>query len=73
MRTCGAPHRLPDGYYERLMTMTPEQGAVTFVAEVLADDHDCGDPAVGTIQYRVVTRFRSANTNAATSKIALRR
>ena len=23
---------------------------MTFIAEVLADDYDCGDPAVGTIQ-----------------------
>lgn len=50
MSTCQAPHRLPDNYYDRLETMTPEAGAVTFIAEVLADDYDRGDPAVGTIQ-----------------------
>jgi hypothetical protein len=32
--------------------MTPEEGAVTVIGEVLADDHACGDPAVGTVQYR---------------------
>jgi len=52
MSTCQAPHRLPAGYYERLESMTPEAGAVTFIGEVLADDYACGDPAVGTIQYR---------------------
>jgi hypothetical protein len=50
MSTCQTPYRLPDGYYERLMTMTPEAGAATFIGEVLADDYACGDPAVGTIQ-----------------------
>jgi hypothetical protein len=50
MSTCQAPYRLPDGYYERLMTMTPEASAATFIGEVLADDYACGDPAVGTIQ-----------------------
>jgi hypothetical protein len=30
--------------------MTPEEAAVTFIGEVLADDYDCGDPAVLTIQ-----------------------
>jgi hypothetical protein len=49
---CRAPYRLPDGYYDRLETMTPEEGAVTVIVEVLADDHACGDPAVGTVQYR---------------------
>jgi hypothetical protein len=29
--------------------MTPEAGAVTFIGEVLAEDYDCGDPAVGTV------------------------
>jgi hypothetical protein len=43
---CRAPYRLPDGYYDRLETMTPEEGAVTMIVEVLADDHDCGNPAV---------------------------
>jgi hypothetical protein len=50
MTTCHAPHRLPDGYYDRLESMTPEAGAATFVGVVLADDYDCGDPAVGTVQ-----------------------
>jgi hypothetical protein len=48
--TCEAPHRLPDAYYDRLASMTPEAGAVTFIGEILADDYACGDPAVGTIQ-----------------------
>jgi hypothetical protein len=52
MSTCQAPHRLPVGYYERLETMTPEEAALTFISEVLADDYACGDhPAVGTIEY----------------------
>jgi len=50
MSTCQAPHRLPDRYYDRLQKMTPEESAVTFIAEVLADDYACGDPAVGPIQ-----------------------
>ena len=50
--TCNAPHRLPDDYYSKLQAMTPEEGAVTVIGEVLADDHACGDPAVGTVQYR---------------------
>ena len=33
MTTCQAPHRLPDDYYERLQTMTPEEGAVTLIDE----------------------------------------
>jgi hypothetical protein len=52
MSTCQAPHRLPDGYYVHLEAMTPEEAAVTFIGEVLADDYACGDPAVGTIKYR---------------------
>ena len=51
MSTCQAPYRLSEGYCERLETMTPEEAAVTFISEVLADDYDCGDPAVGTVQY----------------------
>ena len=31
--------------------MTPEESAVAFIGEVLADDYACGDPAVGTIQF----------------------
>ena len=50
MSICQAPYRLPERYYDRLERMTPEEGAVTFIAEVLADDYACGDPAVGTIQ-----------------------
>jgi hypothetical protein len=49
---CRAPYRLPDGYYDRLEAMTPEEGAVTMIVEVLAADHDCGEPAVGTVQCR---------------------
>lgn len=50
MTTCEAPHRLPDHFYDKLQTMTPEESAVTFISEVLADDHACGDPAVGSVQ-----------------------
>jgi hypothetical protein len=49
---CQAPHRLPDGYYDRLEDLSPEEGAVTLISEVFADDHACGDPAVRTVQYR---------------------
>ncbi len=50
MNTCQAPHRLPDTYYERLKSMTPEESAVTFIGEVLADDYACGDRAVGSVE-----------------------
>jgi hypothetical protein len=30
--------------------MTPEESAVTFIGEILADDYACGDPAVGSVQ-----------------------
>jgi predicted nucleotidyltransferase len=47
-----APHRLPADYYDKLEDMTPEEGAVTLIAEVLADDYACGDPAVAVVQYK---------------------
>jgi hypothetical protein len=52
MTHCQAPYRLPDDYYDKLEAMTPEEGAVTFIAEVLAKDHDCGDPAIATVQHK---------------------
>ncbi len=50
--TCNAPHRLPDGYYDKIQAMTPEEGAVTVIGEVLAADHACGEPAVTTVHYK---------------------
>ncbi len=32
---CQAPHRLPDNYYDRFEDLSPEEGAVTFISEVL--------------------------------------
>ncbi len=49
---CQAPHRLPDNYYDRFEDLSPEEGAVTFISEVLANDYACGDPTVCTVQFR---------------------
>ena len=51
---CQAPHRLPDNYYDRFENLSPEEGAVTLIAEVFANDYDCGDPAICTVQYRTL-------------------
>ena len=57
MNTCQAPHRLPEGFYERLESdlktdrITPEEAAVEMMM-VLATDHECGDLAIATVNHK---------------------
>jgi hypothetical protein len=51
MTPCQAPYRLPDDYFKKLEALSPEEAAVTYIGEVLADDHDCGDASVDTVSY----------------------
>lgn len=56
MNHCQAPYRLPEGFYERLEAdfadrLTPEQFAVG-ITTIVATDHDCGEPAVATVNHK---------------------
>ena len=57
MNTCQAPYRLPEGFYERLESdidtnsLTPEEAAVDLTM-ILATDHECGEPALATVNYK---------------------
>jgi len=57
MNTCHPPYRLPEGFYERLESdidasrLTPEEAAVELMT-ILTTDHECGEPAVATVNHK---------------------